>query len=155
MIWFDHTTLYKRYSSTSAFPVNLSNCFIISVIKPSWTAFSVNLLNDCKNKKGHVWGKKNYSSGIKKFSSDDIIDNLSIENPDNTNGNTNLYYNKSMNVLMTLLFKIIIKITIMMIVKAPTPSIVIQKDIFKNTKIFSTKTYHKVEAVFKYQSTKK
>ena len=121
-----------------------------------------------------------------------IIGNLSIENPDNTNGNTSLYYNvlrggsrtaatskmehfviivngwKPLTiitkssildvaaaldpplVLMTMLFTIIMTIIIMMItIKAPTPLIVIQNDIFKNTKIFSTKTYHKVEAVFK------
>ena len=45
-------------------------------------------------------------------------------------------------------FKMIMKIMIMMIMME-TPSIVIQKDIFKNTKIFSTKNYHKVEAAFK------
>lgn len=47
-------------------------------------------------------------------------------------------------------FKMIMKIMIMMImIETPTPSIAIQKDVFKNTKIFSTKNYHKVEAVFK------
>ena len=51
---------------------------------------------------------------------------------------------------MTMFIKIIMKMIILVIIiKTPTSPVVIQKDIFDNTKIFSTKFYYKVEAVFK------